>query len=331
MKTVTAFAVVGLMLAIAMPAWAVPFTLREAYTGPITMNLRNFDEGTIYVVPDGEYGRYEDGDADPTGDGSTVAAGITTMDGLPQLAPTGGFLGHQSDTWGILELQNILKADGSDDILWQRGDNGEHIMGLFWGLQDMGMEQTTNPVDGTVRQEIRGVNINLAFFFEQEDDWPGNATGPAGWSTPGGVPTYADVTDGTFMWSFVSAPGISLDDTSAEFIGEFSQNQGANFASTGAALGVVGAVPGWGEGPFNDFFIEGMVPAWAPGDTLLSGQTGVADIRFDFDATEDFSGDWLLRSTDPIEAWMPEPITMAGMLMGLASVGGYIRRRRAGK
>jgi len=320
----------GIVLALAVPASAIT----------VTMNLRNFDQGTLYAVNDATY------------------TGVGTLDGLNQTSPVGGltYLG-QSDTWGIIRLENIQTSGG--DYLYQGSPNRE-ITGIFWGAVDNYLDQTTD-AGGLIIQEIHANGLQMALFLDTTPEWSSVAqsTGPAGWTpdygldgAPGDVgvdddgvngtddageymypgsddggPTYTGITDGTLIWTMVSTGGLNEDFPTDDFIAEFNQNQAAStFNSAGGLLFEMGTVDGWGTGPLNYQLDTDTIPAWNAAGTA---QDKLVDLTVSFDGTSNDSGAWLLRTSDPMEGdLVPEPVTMAGLMLGIGSLVGYARRRR---
>ena len=87
---------------------------------------------------------------------------------------------------------------------------------------------------------------------------------------------------------------------------------------------------------YTSFWASGPTALSDLGPTLLLGDGGTTgSILGDFDLS-DFQGDptsvvYMFQTYVPdsdIEAPVPEPLTMVALGMGIASLGGYIRRRR---
>jgi len=319
----------GIVLALTVPAGAIS----------VTMNLRNFDQGTLYGVADGTY------------------TGVGTLDSLAQIPPTGGltYLG-QSDTWGIIRVENIQTSGG--DYLYQGGADRE-ITGIFWGGIDNYLDQSTS--GGLITQEIHSNGIQMALFYDTTPDWGtvAQGTGPGGWTpdygldgAPGAVgvdddgvngvddpgeymfpgtddggPMYTGITDGTLIWTMVSTGGLDQDFPTDDFIAEFNQNlAAAAYNSSGGLLFDMGTVDGWGTGPNNNQLDTDTILAWNAAGTA---QDKTVDLTVSFDGTSNDSGAWLLRTSDPMEGdLIPEPVTMAGLMLGIGSLVGYARRRR---
>lgn len=307
----------GIVLALSVPASAFSFKA----------NLTDYDDGTIYVIND---------PANPY-------VGEAACDGIPvQYPPTGGLIsGVQSDTWGIFLLENIKNLDtGSNWYTWDEGV--DEITALFWGERDTYLDQVTAS-DGTITQNIHGVGMHVAFFRQYDppagEEWPGNATGPAGWTvndngtpadTSDDFPEYAGITDGTCIWTMNSTTGFNKDFLNDEFFAEFIQAQ-ATFESSGDVVFDVGPVPGY-TGVKNWTINNDAIAAWedldGPGGNDPT-KTKMVDISIHFEGTEENRGDWLLLTSDPMVGdIIPEPVTMAGMLLGIGCLGRYIRRRR---
>lgn len=305
----------------------------------VTMNMRNFDEGTLYGVPDGLY------------------TGEAALDLLPQFSPTGGFFnGVQSDTWGIFRVENIQDTDGNYFYI---GGPGHEITAIFWGETDTYLNQTTSGT-GVITQEIHGVGLKAAFFYDTTPDWStASVAGPAGWTVDAGVdgqpgvagvdddgdtivdnaselgwvgsddrPTYAGITDGDLLWTMGSTSGWSQEFPTEDFFATFYSGA-ASYESHGNLHLDFGTVPGWGTGSQSwggATLDTDSIPAWNATGTAMDKMT---DLLLTFDGTEVGSGDWLLRTSDPMEgAMIPEPVTMAGLMLGLGCLGRYIRNRR---
>ena len=328
MRCLRLLLLMGVVAALASPAWAIT----------ITMHVKNFDEGTLYNVVDNTY------------------TGVLNLDALAQLSPVGGLTWRgQSDTWGIFRVDDIQDTDGN--YLYQ-GSASREITAIFWGETDNYLKQTTTT--GLVAQEIHGIGLQAAFFYDTTPDWAtvAKTTGPAGWTPdygadgqPGkagvdddgdgtadnsdleylwagsddGGPQYTGITDGNLIWTMNSTSGKYQTFPTDEFFADFDQAQAA-YASSGAVLLDMGSVDGWGTGPDNWQLDTQTIPAWNTTGTALDK---MVDLQLEFDGTSQDSGAWLLRTSDPMEGdLVPEPVTMAGLLLGIGCLGRYVRRRR---
>jgi hypothetical protein len=265
----------------------------------IELKFTNYDEGTIYHnLAVGTYGKAFI-DALPTSDPGG---------GLPWKTPPIGAAPGE-DTWGIFKLTDILNLDNAA-TLWQEGDGGFEITGIFWGEDDASVSW-----DGTT-QTITGNDLQYAFFEDPLANLTpfSFAAGPTG-RVPGVPPIYAGSTDGTLIWTGNSVPGIagiSPDEFGAQYtpgsptpppfdkgVGDFLGNLGTN---------------DWGTGSLNDLLDAGDI-----------------DMTFHFTASGSFAGDFLLRSNDPVTAQVtPELGTAPLMLLGMLPIGvAWWRRRKA--
>ncbi|HUT56802.1 MAG TPA: PEP-CTERM sorting domain-containing protein [Phycisphaerae bacterium] len=285
----------GIVLGLSGPAWAIA----------VTMNMRNFDDGTLYGVADNTY------------------TGEVNLNGLNQIPPTGGiFGGVQSDTWGVFRVENMQDVNGN---YFYQGGPTQEITAIFWGERDTYLKQTTS--GGVVTQEIHGIGLHAAFFYDTTPDWSTAVlAGPAGWTIDGsGRPAYAGITDGTLIWTMNSTSGWSQSFPTEEFFATFN-SAAASYNSHGNLHLDMGPVPGWGTGINNWTLDTNTIPAWNVTGTALDKMT---DLLLTFDGTDVGSGSWLLRTSDPMEGdLIPEPVTMAGLLLGVGCLGRYIRKRR---
>jgi hypothetical protein len=293
----------GIVLALSMPAGAVS----------ITMDIRNYDEGTLYNVSDGTYSQSQLDNLPTT----------PTVTGWQQ-RPVGG---GGSDTWGIFRVGYIDTVPVSDPQLFTNGPSA-HITAIFWGLQDTSMTQTTNITTGVVTQDIQGVGLHAAFFYDTTPagEWAAAAlTGPSGWVWDGvnNRPTYAGITDGTLIWTMNSTSGVDQSVPAAEFVATFNSGA-ATFWSHGNMNLDIGSNE-WGTGSQNWTLDTNAMPGYD-----LSGNLGkFADLTLSFDGTDQGSGPWLLATSDPLDGNMiPEPVTMASLLLGFGCLSRYIRKRR---
>ena len=85
-------------------------------------------------------------------------------------------------------------------------------------------------------------------------------------------------------------------------------------------------VDGWGTGSKNWQLDTNTIPGWNATGTV---QDKMTDLLVTFSGTDAGSGLWLLRTSDPLEGdLVPEPVTMAGLLLGVGCLGGYVRKRK---
>lgn len=301
----------GIVLALSMPAGAVS----------VNMNMTDFDEGTQYFVAD-RVAPYTQAELD------AMPAHTTLLDpgtGLPwvgnwQMRPTGG---GGSDTWGIFRVENIKLIPGGEHIF----DNGAtEITAIFWGLQDTYLLQTTAP-NGVITQVIHGTGLQAAFF---RDTSPGTewataaATGPSGWSIVAGKPTYAGITDiAPPIWTMNSTSGWDYTFPTDEFFATFTTGA-ATLGSSGNMNLDMGS-NAWGTGTENWMLNTNSIPGY----DLLGNPGKFADVTLHFQGEEFGSNLWLLATSDPMKTdIVPEPVTMASLLLGFGCLGRYIRKRR---
>jgi hypothetical protein len=262
------------------------------YSGEVRMKFINFDEGTVYVADDGEYGAHGGG-------------GVGDLDALPQLSPVGGVANE--DGWGVFRIQEILDSTGLITFYNHATANFE-ITGIFYGIQDTYLKVTDA---GTTdeQQEIHSNGLSADFWAGPKNFNP--AGGPLARTSATTNPT---ATDGTLIWSLNAVPGWVAGD-SDEFFSYFRPSDGGPgiMSSNGGFYGEWGATPG-GLGVDNGQWLDPVGPDL---ESNFTGETG--------------SFGWLLNSDDPFRATpaIPEPVTAAMSLLGLAGVALVALRRRS--
>jgi len=306
---------------LAIAALAAP-----AHAALIKMNLTDFDVGALYNVPTG-----------------STWTGAATLDALPQTSVVGlgvpaaaaNINGSLSDTMGIFRIESIIDV-ASGNVLFSSGGAAE-ISGIFWGLTDTYLATSpSGSVAGGQDQDIRGTGVQVALFYNASHVWPGSgAPGPAGFAVgPVGTDgksklTFAPITNGTLFWTFRSTTGFNLGDLANEFFAKFTATASGNaFGSEGNFLADMGAVDGWGSGFNNDALDTEALLGYQLGD-ILGFPTKPVDTAWHFTGSPNGAGSWLLLTSDPVTAdLVPEPVTMAGLLLGVGCLTRYIRKRR---
>ncbi len=325
----------GMVFALAGPASAATIPFRTGYTGPYVMHLINFDQGTEYT------GLEADG-VTPVTLGQAY-----TPDQLQKNKHAS--LGANEDAWGVFRIDTIFSGmhNAPDGItqgskqLYGHGDAGLEIVGIFYGRQDNTVifESVTGPTGTVIQQTLFSAGDTFEMFVQplgaSEAPWFVPVTNEDPWSTGlGGPGARVDANE---------YPGIGYDGTGTDTIAAGAEQVLVGTTQSGFLLDDVFAtfVPqnGTGSGTF-DLFIS-----WTGGTQLaqfdqdpfpnsFSSVTGVtADMRLAGTTRPNFapSGDpWLVESSDPaMGAFVPEPVTMAGLVFGLGSLAGYVRRRRS--
>jgi hypothetical protein len=288
---------VAVILAVAVPASAIP--LSNFAGGPIQIKFTNLDTGTLYNVGAGNQGPF---------------VGEATLDGLAQTPPPNRF--GIEDSWGIARVSEI--DDSLGNVLWSRVSNNEELVGIFWGERDTYFNQTL--INGQTSQEIHGVGQKIAFFSvpgNQVINLPGTFTTAN--RTAEDVVTGLNTLPGTsLLWTLNTVPGFNDAFPTDEFFTTFFPpgNSFGGLNAFGGMYAQVGTVNLFGGGsilgPDNSRFIG--TPSWR--------------ITFTGQLPDPTNTGFLVKSNDPINAQVvPEPMTMAGLLLGLGTLVGYARKR----
>ncbi|HUT59994.1 MAG TPA: PEP-CTERM sorting domain-containing protein [Phycisphaerae bacterium] len=307
----------GIVLALSGQVWGL--TLLHPYNGPMTMQLANWDEGTLYLnLNDGEYtGAYLHTLQ------TTDPGNLTTPWRILPIS------GDGSDTWGIVRINNIYSTEAVPQLLFDGLAGPTSLTGIFYGETDTFMKQATD-INGNTVQNIHGTGMNLAIYEQPRVGslfnpvLNGPSTGSGGTATP---PMYAGVTDGALVWTMASAPGNNAAYPTDEFFSTFTFGDIYN-SSQGKVLFDMATIP------FGGGFITGPQNWQLDTDTFATSINTTVDVTNTFTASADPGqypdiGSWLVRSSDPFNTnIVPEPVTMAGLLLGIGCLGRYIRRRR---
>jgi hypothetical protein len=309
-------------LAIAALAGQASALSLGGYSGPITIHLTAWDGGTLYNVSDGTYNAAQLAalTVDPSGTTAQSKAFYTN-------AGTGA---NRSDTWGVLRVDQIIMGQAPGTSLYSAGQGGEQIVAIFYGEKDQKLTQTST--GSVISQQIAGTGFQLAFF--DYTPYVGTASftgGPTLGSGSTASPTYQGVTNSAnLLWTMRAVPGFNSADSVNSFFSTFNglDQSEQSFGNLLADMtGTDGVAPAdfWGNGPANKML-----------DTnAIAGAFGNVDVSIAFNAgtnpTNFFErGEWLLQANDPIRTSVavPEPLTMAGLMLGVGCLARYVRRRK---
>lgn len=314
--------VASMFLALSGPAWAlstnIPF--RVGYGGPVSWHISNWDEGRVYT------GLLTNGDPVTVGTVYTSAQ-------LQSIAPKGP--AGVGDAWGIFRVETIFDAalTGPNSMtigstqLYGHGDEGTELVGIFYGRQD---DTIVFNADGS-----QTINSDpLGYFGDRIDlyiqpvgtaaNWINGMAGPGASAVAGTYPGIGDDPDSTLVLTGFITPGFSNGGLDGSF---------SNFTPQGATgEGTFGLYLTWDGGTDLNRFGSPTTPGIFP----FFGGPGAP-----FDADARLKGTisptifpladpWLVNTSDPAFMYVtvPEPVTMAGVLLGIGCLGRYIRRRR---
>jgi hypothetical protein len=291
------------------------------YTGPLTMHITNWEGGTVYNVADGSYS------AADLAALTVVSAGTTTLGTKIPYTNSGG-----SDVWGIARVDQIIMGQAPGSSLFTAGTNGE-ILVIFYGEHDTSLVQSTTST--LVTQSITGTNFEAAFFYYPTMTQFTGTAGPGLGSGSTATPTYAGVTDITkanLLWTMRGVPGWNGADSVNTFFATFN-----GFGSTPSEGHVLAQMTGtegiapldfWGNGPSNfQLDTDAILGAFGKVDVSINFNAGTGAVP---DGQFNEIGNWLLQSNDPIRTnvtSIPEPMTMAGLLLGIGCLTRYMRKR----
>jgi len=311
----------------------------------LSFKISNWDVGTNYAVPVAPIG-YSGGPTGPPGppvgppyaptDSENVlgvipvnAAALGPVPGA--LATTTRYPGAE-DLWGIAKV-NVIKDSATGFNVWTEAVKQQELTAIFYGEQDIFIESLGTGAGGN---DIRIDGVNLRVDLYSKPYVAANVLDPSGGTavrTPANTYPGVNQSGETLELSMVSLPGyINGVGQGAGLATEFESR--FNFTSlTGEGDCFLEILGGASRSLFDgDFW--GVADSWAMPAANQAGMAGFdldADISLAFDAsTEGLIADWLVTSDDPMKVttYVPEPITMLGLFMGLGGVGAYIRKRR---
>lgn len=307
----------------------------------LTFKIGNFDVGTLYGIP-GPLGY--SGLPAPF-DGGGTAAGVAALDavgvsplGAQALGTYPGLNGGLEDTWGIGRITRIEDPAGA--AVWTPAVKGHQLNAIFSALQDIHIEPSS--VAGNTR--ISGVGLDVKIYNSPTFL---DATGGTAARLPGNI--YPGINDAGQLLelSMISLPGyINGPGTGAAEATEFESD--FNFVSLkGSGQAFMEILGGSSQFLFDGSFwgLPDAYPmAQSPGGAANAATLGAlggfdlaADVHLQFTTDVNDGGpggtplaDWLVESDDPmkVKMFVPEPLTMLGLFMGLGGVGAYIRKRR---
>jgi len=313
------------------------FPSARAYTGPIVLQLGSADWGTSY-----------EGDSDTyTWDGTTWVP--DTSGNNLTVHPAQGHIAGE-DTWGWFAVnaiyegevltphENIGQAVGSPALWSSSSTDGKELIGMFWGEKD-----TVVVLEASGLFSVEGSGFKFA-IWEQDAGSFAAANPFSATNTP-----FNSVHRGANPWDFT---GIGDDASSVLWASGIGQTGFAGtiasttFTTSFNPLLTVGS-KGQGNATLSiqEFAAgEGPTGTGTANDYLntdyfispVTGETGDITLQFTTTSINPFNEprdnplkDATVSNNDPAAVnFVPEPITMLGLLIGVGSVGGYIRRRR---
>lgn len=295
------------------------------YSGPILITYGNFDVGRVYTIAPG-----------------TTVSGIGAVNALPQTdaaspntpvagggaAPITGSTNVAEDTWGIAKVTAIYAGtDTLAPIIYQSGNpalqGNTQVTAIFFGGSDVQVSADANGIQTT---STAGVQFGL-FASNVGDNTDGLdlSSSPTA-AVRGNSPiSYAGITDGTLIFSFIGEAGHFLDAPSAEQQSTFDPTrvnggnpsipigQGTLFLQKHSIDFGAGAV----TGTENNILVDTPSPS--------------ADAQVQF-TTREGTRDFTVTSNDPALTFIsvPAPSTAGAGLLGVAglALGRLVRRRR---
>jgi hypothetical protein len=336
-KILVVMMVSALVLAISGPAQA--FLLP---TSPFIQKTWNYEIGTFYVggdqTPGSESTFYF---RTPATQHYTEEYGLISPGSLPGGAMYGGLitgnpnlmvfkdpsLKANEDNWGLIRISEYRVGDISTDptsirfgnfgisaavgpAYWTEGKeiNGHetYLRGMMWGGEDQVIEVTT---DGEYKIWAAGGEFSI---WEVLDD-PGYNPAQIGQHTPSDRPVVPD--------EFPDWFDKANDELMADGTIDYFRFQGDMIGQVDGTTDLLASFTGgaWLDtGYFMDYW---MAPQGTPSDLWQTWNIGDPHVM---------SNNWTL-SEDSGRGYyigIPEPLTMLGVLLGVSSLGGYLRRRR---
>ncbi len=313
---------VGLMLVVNATAGAGSIGSDPPFAGDVFMHMKNLDAARLYtgylangVTPAATGTWY----TDPTNE-------------LQWYANPG--LEENETSFGVFKIHEVYSAERvgycnmdsatPENLLWHDGDGGKEIVGIFYGRQDdeVFFVNTTGVPEANL-QLIHSSNDEYKIWYQ---DW------------------------GTFNGGHNGLVD-RFDVDKFETIGyDADHNPIGELVLTGSSKECCGAAweidvffnPVGLKGDFVTYIELDTGMPWNETDGLgdddflmafpfMPGYGGCSHLRLHTTThAQSLYPDWDISSSDPITAsvYIPEPVTMLGLFLGVSGLAGYIRKRR---
>ena len=327
----------GIVLGLTVPTLATTIPFQQKYNGPVYLDIENYDDSVLY-----------DWNGGLLADNLTpIVVGNAYNAGLVKKSWAGYSTIGAETAWGIfkvgfIEVAEVTGPNGITQVsprvkLFEDGDNSLELVGTFYGGQDQTVTFQTPGALGS--QKITAGGYTIDFYTQTVGIYDGG--GPVG--GPGATnrfsleryPTVGYDAAGNLLGSaelvlrLKSQPGIQQDEFQATFVpdGFGSGNGQFNFYASVFGDPTLYTTPlnPLAGGSMNDLFNYEAFPC---GGAVAAVPGTTADIRFK-GTTDPTNKEWIVHSSDPATGGaIPEPVTMAGLLLGIGCLGRYVRRRR---
>lgn len=309
-------------IAVAVTAPALGLSLKDYVSGsPMQFNLFDRTDGKIYSVADGTY------------------TGKATLDAITNQFDKGMlWTPGEEDFWGIAFSDKIVNPDNESEVYWRDTDNDTLLVFIFYGGHDMIL---VSNADGQTTY-TQGIMAKCWEVPISPSPWD-PSIGPVGRDADssgaienGEEDYYTGISDVVgYMEPIFEVRGANLIDTSAlgdGSVAAVSHQNTVNLVTPNAET--------VGNAYFEIFDVDndgdvGSMGTFFDTDTI-STSLGTCDIYAGFhviaiEQPPDFDDDttWITKSTDPIlAAFVPEPATMVGVMIGIGGLLRYANKRR---